>query len=281
MTLACGPSPPAGDGGTTTDPSSSSGPGESEDHSGSEDHSEPGDPTFTTHSFVPPDDIEELPSCDPFAQDCPEGEKCVPYSSTGGNWDANKCVPVLGDREPGEPCHYSDTVEASDDCDATSFCWHVMEVAGELIGTCAPFCTGTADNPQCPEGPGCFDYTCLIAGSSSLNPCVLGCDPLAQDCGEELGCFWANGSFQCVFTTQDIPIGEPCGYINDCAAGNICTEARLLPDCPDDACCTAFCDPAALVDPCPELLPGTGCVVFEEADASNFQCAVGRCLASP
>ena len=32
----------------------------------------------------PPSDLSPPPECHPISQDCPEGEKCVPYSSTGG-----------------------------------------------------------------------------------------------------------------------------------------------------------------------------------------------------
>jgi hypothetical protein len=202
----------------------------------------------------------------------------VPYASAGYNWDSNKCVLVLGDQEPGEPCQYGGIVEATDDCDATSFCWDVMDVDGEAIGTCAPFCTGTADDPQCPDLPGCLDSSCLIIRDSSINFCVPSCDPLAQDCGPGLACYWANDGFNCIFTTQDLPIGEVCGFVNDCVGGTVCTESELLPNCAGSACCTPFCDPAALVDPCPELLAGTSCQMFLYAPEG---CTVGSCLAPP
>jgi hypothetical protein len=280
--LGCGPPKLPADGGTTTSQSSTvvagseSSDSESSGSSESDSSSESTDAT-TTFQFVPEYDFVGDGDCDSFAQDCPEGEKCVPYSSTGSNWDANKCVLVLGDQEPGEPCHYSDVVTATDDCDATSFCWDVIDVDGENIGTCAAFCTGTADDPECPDLPGCADLSCLINGDSSINLCVSTCDPLAQDCGPGLACYWANNGFNCIFTTQDLPIGEECGYINDCVGGAVCTESELLPACAGAACCTAFCDLAALVDPCPDLLEGTICVEFDVPD----DCAVGRCLAPP
>jgi len=56
--------------------------------------------------YAPSSDITPVTACDPFLQGCPEGEKCVAYASTGGNWDANKCVPVFGDAGPGESCIY-------------------------------------------------------------------------------------------------------------------------------------------------------------------------------
>lgn len=283
--LACGrPIFTGVDGGTTASTSSSTTSGtesgsstESSTSTESESGSTSTDSTETS-GFVPEFDFHETLECDPFAQDCPEGEKCVPWGSTGGNWDANKCVPVLGDQKPGEPCHYNGTVEATDDCDATSHCWDVMDVNGEGIGTCAPFCLGTADDPMCPDYPGCGEYSCLISSNSSINLCILTCDPLAQDCGEGLACLW-NGEFHCIFTTQDLPIGAECGYFNDCVAGTGCVSADELPDCTGSACCTPFCDPSAIIDPCPEQLPGTACVPFMEE--LEPECPVGMCLASP
>jgi hypothetical protein len=226
--------------------------------------------------FIPEDeDMYPAAECDPFAQDCPDGEKCVPYGSTGGNWDANKCVPVLGDQAPGEPCMYGGVVEATDDCDATSHCWDVMDVDGEAIGTCTAFCTGTADTPECPEGTWAFylgDVMCL---------CIETCDPIEQDCGEGLACFWANNGFNCIFTTQDIPAGEPCGFINDCAAGLGCLTAEVLPSCAGSACCSAWCQLGAGDQQC-EVLPGTTCVsFFEEGMAPPGYEHVGVCIVPP
>ncbi|MFO7562849.1 MAG: hypothetical protein R6X02_09425 [Enhygromyxa sp.] len=270
--LGCGPPRPAADGETTTD-ASSTGTSGSDDSETETDGSEPGDPT--TSGFVPSSDIHADP-CDPFAQDCPEGEKCVPFGSAGVGWDHNKCVPVLGEQGPGEPCHYAGVVDSTDDCDATSFCWNVTQ---EGIGTCAPFCLGSADNPICPDAPpGCADYHCVINSDATINLCVLECDPLAQDCGESLGCFWANDGFWCVFTTEERSIGEPCGYINDCVSGAGCVDTELLPDCAGESCCAPFCDLAALLDPCPDLLAGTSCMPFWEP--TNPGCELGMCLGS-
>jgi hypothetical protein len=74
----------------------------------------PNDTTASTGSFYagPAGDFGWPSECDPFLQDCPEGEKCVSYASSGGSWDANKCVPVLGDGAAGEPCSYGGTTAA-------------------------------------------------------------------------------------------------------------------------------------------------------------------------
>ena len=221
-------------------------------------------------TFVPVDDIPGISECDPFGQDCPDGEKCVPYGSTGGNWDANKCVPVTGSGSIGDECTYGGVVEATDDCDASSHCWDIMEVDGMNVGTCTPFCTGTADNPICDPGS-----SCLIANDGSITLCIAICDPLLQDCAAGLGCFWANNGFNCIFTTQDIPEGEPCGYINDCIPGNVCLNADSLPSCAGSACCGGYC---SLSDPtC--VLPGTECgPFFEEGMAPPGSEDVGVCI---
>jgi hypothetical protein len=64
--------------------------------------------------------------CDLWKQDCPPGEKCMPWANDGGgSWNATRCTPLAEDpRQPGEPC----TVEGSgvsgrDDCDIRAMCW--------------------------------------------------------------------------------------------------------------------------------------------------------------
>ena len=226
--------------------------------------------TGASAGFVPEDDFGSASTCDPFMQDCEPGEKCVPYSTTGGTWNANKCVPVLGDGKVGEPCAYDGVTEATDSCDAFSMCWNFAQEGDEMIGTCAAFCAGTPDNPSCEPGS-----SCSISCDGSLSVCIQTCDPIAQDC-LGLGCYWANASFNCIFTTQDIEEGQPCGFINDCKAGLRCTSADVLPACEGSACCAAFCDLG--VGGCE--LPDTSCVpLFEEGAALPGYEHVGICIA--
>ncbi|HVI01648.1 MAG TPA: hypothetical protein VM869_23190, partial [Enhygromyxa sp.] len=254
VTIACGP--PKLGGGETSETDSST----SDDTEPST--SESGDPSTTTDTsseapnFAPEEDVPF--ECDPYAQDCPEGEKCVPYASSGGVWDDHKCVPVTGNQAPGEPCMYGGIVEATDDCDETSACWDVMDVDGQPIGVCTPFCLGSESDPECPPMS-----QCTLSGSGTINFCIKSCDPTLQDCGAGLGCFWANNDFNCIFTARDIPAGEPCGFINDCAAGLGCLPAEVLPDCAGSACCSAFCDLNRGDEPC-DAIPGTVCSAFFE-----------------
>jgi Mg-chelatase subunit ChlD len=140
--------------------------GEGEDNGGGDGDTDGGS-GGTSLSFVPSADFAGVSECDPFIQDCPEGEKCVAYASTGGNFDANKCVPVTGSGMPGEACSYGGVVEATDDCNDIAYCWDVMDMMGALEGTCTQFCGGSPDAPQCPVG-----YECLIAYDGSVNLCI-------------------------------------------------------------------------------------------------------------
>ena len=242
----------------------------------SAESTETGDPMMTSTTeptFVPRIEVGSI-ECDPFMQDCPDGEKCVSYASSGGGWDARKCVPVLGDQPPGEPCTYGGVVDATDDCDETSACYDVADIDGELVGTCFSFCTGTPDFPECPVGS-----RCLLGGNFSPLLCITTCDPLLQDCNDGLACFWTGGNFNCIFTTQNIPVGNPCGFINDCAAGLVCLAADTLPSCADASCCSAFCDLESGDAPCDAQFPGTACVpVFEQDQAPPGYEQVGVCI---
>lgn len=222
-----------------------------------------------TLTFVPDNDISALYGiCDAFAQDCPEGEKCVPYSSTGdGIYDARKCVIIGGDQQLGEPCTYSGVVDSTDDCGEHLFCYYAPgEQGGE--GECVAFCEGTADDPVCAPGT-----SCVIAFEGSLTTCLQNCDPLLQDCVDERACHWTNADFACM-PHEGRMAGEDCSEVAQCAPGLQCTAAELLPDCAGDACCTHFCDLSMPL--CPT--PGTECVSFFEEGRTPGENFVGVCL---
>lgn len=257
---------------TTTSGETSAGDGDGDaDSVGDADAETDGtDGTDDGIDFVPTPSDASPAQCDPWVQDCKEGEKCVPYGSTGGNWDANKCVPVEGDGQPGDACTYTGTSSATDDCGPDSHCWDVMDVDGQSMGVCTPFCAGNPDSPIC--GPG---TSCLVANEGSITLCIETCDPLLQACSDGLGCFWANNDFHCIFTAGDIPDAEPCGFVNDCAPGLLCTTAEVLPSCAGSSCCTSYCDLAS--PECP--LPGAECSpFFEEGTAPPNYEDLGLCI---
>jgi hypothetical protein len=230
----------------------------------------------TNGFFVPFADVDGGAECDEFMQDCPEGEKCVPYSTDGGIWNANKCVPVTGDNEPGEPCVLDGITQGTDDCDATGICWDAIDVDGQLIGTCYELCKGTPDNPECPEGA-----SCAVDSNGHINVCVPDCDPLLQDCGSGNGCYWVGNEFNCAFSSRELPTGAQCGYINDCAPGHLCAVAEALPSCAGASCCTPFCDLEVGDEHC-QTMPGTNCVpFFAEGEALPGYELVGVCTLPP
>ncbi|KIG13856.1 hypothetical protein DB30_07511 [Enhygromyxa salina] len=230
------------------------------------------DPTATTSAFVPVVDASPG-ACDPLKQDCSNGEKCVPYASSGSTWDAFKCVPTLGNQATGEACTYAGPIEATDDCDDQSYCWNVMDVDGEGVGTCHAFCTGTWDAPMCPPMS-----ACIITSGGVPALCLPTCDPVAQDCEEGQACYWNSNGFRCMFTNEDIPPGEACSYINDCAAGSHCTTAELTPNCEGGNCCMPFCSLMLGDQQCADV-PGTTCVSFFEEDMAPPGLAhVGVCI---
>ncbi len=216
-----------------------------------------GDPTTTGDGdgdgvFVMETDLPGASTCDPWAQDCPEGEKCAAWNSGSGTWDANKCVPVLGDGQTGDECEYYGAAEGTDTCDVGFFCYYTN---ADGIGSCIPLCTGSPDSPMCSDS-----FNCSISNDGSLLLCLYNCDPILQDCPlDDTGCFWDGSLFNCD-PAGDLLEGEACGFINDCSPGHVCVSSEAVPDCPGSACCAGFCD---LTDPQCQI-DGTECVAFFE-----------------
>jgi len=259
--------------GAGEDDTAATDPTGSEDPTGEETGDESPSTSFgeetTTLGFVPDEDVIGVSECDPWMQDCVEGEKCVAYGSSGGNWDANKCVGILGDGQIGDPCTYDGAAASTDDCGADSWCWNVNM---EGVGVCTGFCSGTPDDPVCDPG-----YGCSIANNGSITLCLLSCDPLLQDCPVEgESCFYDfGGNFVCAFETQNLPAGEACGFINDCAGGGVCLSSEVLPDCAGSSCCSEYCDLSEPV--C--TIEGTECQpLFEEGTAPPEYIDVGVCI---
>ncbi len=143
------------------------------------------------------------------------------------------------DTTEGDPCG-NGAIDEGEQCDGDNLGGFSCTDLGYPAGTLA-----------------CDPATCTYDASG----CDLEtCDPLLQDCGARMGCFFdqANDGFFCISSTQDIPTGEPCGFVNDCAPGNICWAADMLPFCNGSGCCAAFCD---LTDPTCSVM-GTECVSF-------------------
>jgi hypothetical protein len=261
---ACSPSISADDtAGTTTSPGSTNSES-NESTSDANTFDDGDDETDEADGTAPIPDFEDpIVPCDTWAQDCPDGEKCVPYASSGGTWDAHKCVPISGDGQLGEPCVTDGKALAIDDCGFGLFCWGAIETDGQLIGQCAAQCTGDADDPICGPGTACV-----------LGPAVCGliCDPESQDCPGALACSWTNSEFTCV-ASEGVALGQPCESFEHCEAGTICLVGEFLPDCAGSSCCTDFCH---LDEPeCQH--PQTECVSFFE-EGVGWSTGPGVCV---
>lgn len=272
---------------------------------GDNDPPDPSDPTSpeattTTGSTVPPSDTDEATTdadtddtnfvvdpdvpgtaeCDVWAQDCPEGEKCMPWANDGGvAWNAARCAPVAATpASPGDPC----TAEGGglsgiDDCDDTSMCWNLDPETNQ--GTCAAFCEGSAQSYACSDP----NAECTISHDGILILCLPTCDPLGQDCPEGQACYQGvQSGFQCYpnVSGETGGYGDPCEYTNVCDEGLFCSPAYTVPGCNSNLCCNDFCDLDA-DDPaagCSGAADGQMCIPwYEEGSAPPGQESIGYC----
>ena len=219
--------------------------------------------------------------CDLWSQDCPEGEKCMPWANDGGGaWNATRCSPL--DPNPaqiGDEC----TVEGSgvsgiDNCDLGSMCWDVDPETN--MGTCVAFRMGSEAAPVC-EDPA---TSCVIANEGTLILCLPSCDPLLQDCSEGQACYPIDDAFACApDVSGEMGLhGDACEFINVCDPGNFCADAAGVPDCAGSSgCCAAFCD---LSDPdasmnCPGAAGGEECTAwYADGQAPPGFENVGACV---
>lgn len=216
--------------------------------------------------------------CDNWTQDCPEGQKCMPWADNGSTaWNATKCTDVQPNPgQPGDEC----TVEGSavsgvDSCDKGVMCWDVDPNTN--MGRCVGMCTGSVDAPMCDA-----EFTCFVSNDGVLNLCLGLCDPLAQDCAGDDLCIpnpQGQGEFTCVLDAsgeegQDF---DPCEYINSCDAGLFCALPANATECDPAAtgCCLPFCD-LAMPAPCPGV--NQMCLAwFEAGTAPPGYETVGYC----
>lgn len=208
--------------------------------------------------------------CDPWAQDCPDGEKCTHWFD--GYQASTRCVPVAPDpRQPGEPCHVEDgALSGLDNCALGSICHYVNE---QGVGSCVELCGGSPEEPTCSDP----QAMCELCGEGCPAMCLIACDPLAPECDDGQVCAPNNGGgFAC--TNAGAPdgtggYGGVCEFANDCDAGFACVPADLLPSCDGKYCCTTWCDLEA-VEPCP---PELVCKAWDPNQADEEYADVGVC----
>ena len=216
--------------------------------------------------------------CSIFAQDCPPGEKCMPWANDGGgSWNATRCSPI--DDSPaqvGDVC----TVEGSgvsgiDSCDISTMCWDVDPETNE--GVCIELCSCTEENPVC-NTP---NTVCSISNDGVLPLCLPVCNPLdPASCGEGEGCYASGDFFQCApDASGGAGAGEQCMFVNGCEAGSACVTGAAVPGCAGAFCCSDLCNPADGDTAC---LEGQSCLPWYDAGAAPDECLgeVGVCAAA-
>ena len=232
----------------------------------------------TSSGFLAPIDgvVDEGP-CNPFTQNCPPGEKCIPYADDGGSeWNNDRCVPVMEHpAQVDEPCIAPEGgVSGIDNCDLGLMCWDV-DAEGE--GYCVALCKGSMEEGYCEEP----EVECHIYSGGALALCERMCDPVLQDCHGSLDLCIGNPNgkgFLCVLDAsgEEGQIHDSCNFANACDPGLFCSDPSAAVECDQDAmgCCEPFCD---LNDP---ACPGVGQVCnpyFKEGMAPLGFEHVGYC----
>lgn len=297
--VACGPAIQVEDGGS--EDSTSSGPGQAVTTGGpidtsagaSEDTTEPDDSgevdsggpgcTFTCPDPPPPPPPPGSTSgggtsaeCSLLDQDCPEGEKCMPWANDGGPiWNATRCAPLDSDpAQYGESCLVDGSgVSGLDDCALGLMCFNVDPKTNE--GECAALCSGAEGDPLASllcDDPG---LSCIVI-NSVLPICAMECDPVTPTCDSGQACHVSGGGFICgAIPDSAVAEGEPCEGVTGCEAGLMCAYGPAF-DCsaePGQGCCAATCD-ATSPAPCPG---GGDCIPWFPTPAPEGYEHVGVC----
>ncbi|MCA9690122.1 MAG: hypothetical protein R3A51_16555 [Nannocystaceae bacterium] len=249
LALACG----SGDGGPTAgSDGSTSETGASESSSASTASSDSTtDPTGSDSGSS--DGVPDSPvggnTCSLLSQDCPEGEKCVPWNEDGGIFPTGvKCVQEFPNPDTiGSKCTVQQFGSGEDSCEKGSMC---LDLDNDGEATCIEFCMGDNQSDSY-----CMDnnYTCVELFVPVVPLCFRKCDPLVQDCPDGEGCFMdapmlgAEG-FVCMPLVQNLSpgggvYGEGCIAMSNCVPGYSCVFAENVPDCNGNVyCCTPWCN---------------------------------------
>lgn len=219
------------------------------------------------------DQSSDFTMCDPWVQDCPRGQKCMPYSIDGSSsWNATKCTPIADDpNEDGEACSaFEGPFGGVDDCSAISMCFWVD--AETNVGECVAFCVGTLEFPSCADGV----TTCTLPSDGLPAVCLPLCDPLAQDCAAGSGCYFVHDHFECdpdVSGASGAP-GDACDAAGECDPGAVCVLGTAVPNCATQTCCASFCDLTA-----PSCTDGLECTPWhDDGEAPPGEENIGACL---
>lgn len=209
--------------------------------------------------------------CDVAEQDCPPGEKCMPWANDGDNaWNASRCSPLASEPvPPGGTCTVEQSpVSGVDDCALGSLCWGVDPRT--LQGTCVELC----DALRMPSTTCAEPTECVSLNDGYVPVCLAPCDPLQDTpCPDGAACrhVESDGGFHC------LPLvgGEVLGSSQHCEGASClpsqaCVTNDLLVTCDAARCCSELCD---LGDPganalCAAIDPLLMCVPFYEPGAA-------------
>ncbi len=216
-------------------------------------------------------DAEAFDPCDPWHQDCAEGEKCAPVVPVQeGDPDA-RCVAIAEDPvAAGGVCQTGGG--GVDDCAGGSVC-HYADTEG--TGTCVSLCVGTPDDAGCPDDGqgGEWGTWCQfndVAGSVPL--CLERCDPTASACESGSVCAPYDQAFVCAADEHPASArkeGEVCDTPDQCATGLGCVASSQVPCTDGVSCCAMYCD-RELDDPCEAAaVPGLDCMPWMGFDPST------------
>ena len=204
--------------------------------------------------------------CDPIAQDCPDGEKCMPWANDGGSaWNATRCSPIDANAvEIGETCTVQGSgVSGIDNCILGAMCWAVDPETN--MGECIEMCSCSYENPIC-EGT---NTSCVISNQDALTICLPVCNPLdISTCPDGQGCFPFEDLFHCASSVGNgTPQGTPCEFINACDPGQACVSPDIVAGCQGAGCCADFCN--LDVDDCGA---GTTCIPWYQGGMAPDEC---------
>lgn len=195
---------------------------------------------------------EQIQECDMWLQDCPDGMKCMPFTSEASLYlGATHCIPVPArPAQYEEPCTRTGTKDTpSDNCARGLVCW-----AGDGDqGHCVSLCGGSHSQPICPANHGCA----TLNQAGTLNICHRRCDPLAPSCLPGSTCYLFNETSEELFCVDaldpmQLDYGGPCVADPQCGPGLLCVAHVHVPGCQSSTCCTAFCELSGGADVCPD-----------------------------
>ncbi|MCX4241144.1 ribulose phosphate epimerase [Paraliomyxa miuraensis] len=231
------------------------------------------DPDSAGFQFIPTPEGGSWLECDLYAQDCPPGEKCMPWANDGGPfWNATRCSPIAEDPgAPGDPCMVEGSgVSGIDDCELGSMCWNVDPETNE--GSCVALCSGSVSNPYC-EDPGTY---CAISADEFFELCLPQCQPVEQDCPDGQACYPIQDRWSCApDASGDMgAYGDPCEFINVCDPGLVCLSTEAAPPgLPCEGafgCCLEVCALSLGDAQCSGVAEGEICQPWYEEEATPF-----------